>query len=591
MSRPTHHAPRRTSRVTAALAGAAVLVAGLLSTSVVAPQADAARTFGKTPLEEVLSAADKHRRCGLSRDRLAALMLAPTFPETGSPSDQSPSPMTMSRWDNQSSLYSFGNTSTYQKAFWHPGIGPWQWDDASLQGLAAHQRIDTRFAADFTARYMTTRFCTNSSFSYVWAPWHACSNGSCLTIYNQIFQGGKLVNVASDLSVGRFGGMRSRTCQLGSGTPFTCWHVDPARAQGYKGFTVAGFGPSPVTAPYYSFIRDGVEHRHWLRKDTGYGIDIRASLPLGKDSRWGSLNWATGSTLSEIDDNPSVIADPSPPPGFSFSYRNVLGNYIPVVGDFNGSGRTDILWYGPGPAHDVLWYANESGGFTTRQVNVDGYYVPIVADFDGDGRDDVLWYGPGPLPDRLWYGRNTGFKSVAINVSGHYIPLAGDFDGDGRADVLWYGPGPNPDSIWYGRNSGFSIGTINVAGVYEPFVGDFNGNGRSDVFWYGPGPAKDVIWLGRGDGGFNTKLTNVNGHYTPLPGDFNGNGLTDILWYGPGTDYDTFWWATGDAGFASGAVDVNGPFQPFVGDFDGNGRDDIFWYRAGPEAGGIWFAD
>ena len=39
--------------------------------------------------------------------------------------------MTLSRWDTQSSLWAFGNKSTpYQRAFWHPGVGMWQFDSA-----------------------------------------------------------------------------------------------------------------------------------------------------------------------------------------------------------------------------------------------------------------------------------------------------------------------------------------------------------------------------------------------------------------------------------------------------------------------------
>lgn len=68
--------------------------------------------------------------------------------------------------------------------------------------------------------------------------------------------------------------------------------------------------------------------------------------------------------------------------------------------------------------------------------------VPLVADFDGDGRDDLLWYGPGAKDDHLWRGRpSRAFVGSPVTVHGSYLPLVGDFDGDRRGDVLWYGPG------------------------------------------------------------------------------------------------------------------------------------------------------
>ena len=78
--------------------------------------------------------------------------------------------------------------------------------------------------------------------------------------------------------------------------------------------------------------------------------------------------------------------------------------------------------------------------------------APVLGDFDGDGRGDLLWYGPGSQDDHLWLGRaSRNFAGVPVTVRGHYLPLGGDFDGDGRADVLWYGPGGQPDVLWRGR--------------------------------------------------------------------------------------------------------------------------------------------
>jgi len=109
--------------------------------------------------------------------------------------------------------------------------------------------------------------------------------------------------------------------------------------------------------------------------------------------------------------------------------------------------------------------------------------VPVLGDFDGDGRGDLLWYGPGAADDHLWLGRpSRNFVGVPVTVRGHYLPLGGDFDGDGRADVLWYGPGGAPDVLWLGRPGGrFTARKLTVRGDYQPLAGDFDGDRRGDV--------------------------------------------------------------------------------------------------------------
>jgi len=186
-----------------------------------------------------------------------------------------------------------------------------------------------------------------------------------------------------------------------------------------------------------------------------------------------------------------------------FKRPTVKGTYTPLSGDFNGDGRSDVFWYGPGDSHDSLWYGrSEVGEFTAAAVNVKGTYTPLTGDFNGDGRSDVFWYGPGDSHDSLWYGRSEvgEFTAAAVNVKGTYTPLSGDFNGDGRSDVFWYGPGDSHDSLWYGRPNVGDFKTavpITVKGFYTPITGDFNGDGRSDVFWYGPGDSRDSLWYGQ----------------------------------------------------------------------------------------------
>jgi hypothetical protein len=86
--------------------------------------------------------------------------------------------------------------------------------------------------------------------------------------------------------------------------------------------------------------------------------------------------------------------------------RSLATGTEPLVGDFDGDGRRDILWYGAGAAADLVWYGAANGRFAPAAATVRGSYRPLVADFGGDGPDDVLWWAPGPAQDVLWFGRS-----------------------------------------------------------------------------------------------------------------------------------------------------------------------------------------
>jgi glycerophosphoryl diester phosphodiesterase len=271
--------------------------------------------------------------------------------------------------------------------------------------------------------------------------------------------------------------------------------------------------------------------------------------------------------------------------------ETVPAETVPVLGDFDGDGRGDLLWYGPGAADDHLWLGRPSRNFVGVPVTVRGHYLPLGGDFDGDSRADVLWYGPGGAPDVLWRGRPGGrFAARKLTVRGDYRPLVGDFDGDRRGDVLWYGPGDQPDVLWLGRAGGrFAARRLNIRGTYQPVLGDFDGDGRRDVLWYGPGGDPDVLWRGRRGGRFAARTLAVRGDYRPLAGDFNGDGARDVVWYQPGPGADVVWFGHGNGRFSARRVQAPDGAEPFGGDFDGDGRRDVFWYGPGAAADRLWY--
>jgi hypothetical protein len=260
----------------------------------------ATRNYGVGPLASVLYWADQKKACGLTRDQLAAMVMVPTFTETGAGTQYTPSPMTLSRYDNQAGLYAFKDSNTaFRKAFFHPGIGMWQFDSAGGWNLSAATAINTYTAAQTAATLMAQRWCQNPSRPYAWAPWFYCGTTSiCEDLYNEIYDGTSLVNIKQDQSVSAFGGMQSRTCDTPVGT-VTCYYVDPAKAEGLASWAAPNFGPAPISAPFYVFEAGGYEYRYWLPEDTGYANTITAKKPITANART-SLTWATSNELCDL---------------------------------------------------------------------------------------------------------------------------------------------------------------------------------------------------------------------------------------------------------------------------------------------------
>ncbi|MGQ0433537.1 MAG: FG-GAP repeat domain-containing protein [Microthrixaceae bacterium] len=596
---------------------ASVLVSTGLMTASAAPAA-ADQTFGSTPLDYVLNAASAANRCGLPRDELAAIVLAPTYPETGAlAANAAPSPMTLSRWDNKPTkvgpmgdqvdtwpLFAFKDKGTiYRRAFWNPGIGPWQFDSAGLGSpLSAESYISTASAATIATTKMAATWCNTSTNpdpvarrSAVWGPWHGCKSGKCEQIFTDIYDPAtqQLRRVARDGSVGESGGMEARSCKLPSTTAaFACWYVDPSRAQGYIGFTTYPEGTfdaqgnpvkTPLSAPFYVYTRDGREHRHWLRPDTGYGQEISASRPLGSNVRT-SIVWSDAPQLCDRSYFRGTC-DTAPNPKLT-SVVSIAGTYQPVVGDFRNVARDDILWFSPSGS-DLMWRSTGSGTFLAEGISVSGAFTPIVGDFNGNGYDDIYWYN-ATLGDALYSGGPGGFTATYPTANGDFTPLVGDFNGDNRDDIYWFSP-RGGDAIYYGSPTGFTATYPNANGTFKPMVGDFDGDGIQDIYWFSPTDG-DALYYGNPTG-FTAVYPNANGPFTPVLANLDAIPGDDIVWYVPGTAGDVYWTSTGNrtSPFTGASTVIHGFYRPISGQFDGSTGKDILWYDASSEPDPLWY--
>ena len=113
---------------------------------------------------------------------------------------------------------------------------------------------------------------------------------------------------------------------------------------------------------------------------------------------------------------------------------------IPIAGDFNGDGVTNIGLYRRG-----TWYldTNGDGRWSETDVYVEGFGsaadLPVVGDFDGDGIDQLGIYTAGTWRLDTNNDRKLDDRDEVRHLGGVADkPVVGDFDGDGIDEIAVY---------------------------------------------------------------------------------------------------------------------------------------------------------
>jgi hypothetical protein len=225
--------------------------------------------------------------------------------------------------------------------------------------------------------------------------------------------------------------------------------------------------------------------------------------------------------------------------------------HVAGTGDFNGDGREDVLWRSDsGQLSDWLAHSNGDGGFTNNDANAfvgvpTAWTVAGIGDFNGDGRSDILWRNTSSGQLSNWLGTASGGftandANALIGVPTTWtVAGTGDFNGDGISDLLWRGPNGEV-SDWLGTSAGgWSINDANALKVVPSnwhivAVGDFNGDAISDMLWRSDG-GQISDWLGQSNGGFvmndaNALIGVPTSWHVAGTGDYNGDGIDDLLW-------------------------------------------------------------
>lgn len=261
--------------------------------------------------------------------------------------------------------------------------------------------------------------------------------------------------------------------------------------------------------------------------------------------------------------------------------------------DVNADGYGDVFFYGHGGAPDDLLLGSATGALRDGPpVNVGSDFTPVVGDFNGDGACDVVWYRPGDAVEAFWRGTVVGFVKVdAPVVVRDYRPTTGDFDSDGRDDIFWYGHAGARTIVWFGTDRGFRAGTpFDLPPGFVPVAGDFSGDGRADLYLDGPDAGADIT-LAAKNGGFITVSapTQIPGSGPLFAGDFDGDGRTDLFRDLPPATTDELWRGATGARFERRSHPRQlGDHLGAVGRFDADDHSDLYWYAPGAATEVLW---
>ena len=280
--------------------------------------------------------------------------------------------------------------------------------------------------------------------------------------------------------------------------------------------------------------------------------------------------------------------------------------------DFNGGGRSDILWRNDNGQFGN-WLSNANGSFTYNGAAglvaiSNDWKIAATSDFNGDGRSDILWRNDNGqfgtwLADangRLAYNGAAGLLAVTNDWK---IIGTGDFNGDGRSDILWRNDNGQFGTWLANANASFvyngAAGLVAVANDWKIIgTGDFNGDGRSDILWRNDN-GQFGTWLANANGSFAYNgaagLVSVTNDWKIAgTGDFNGDGRSDILWRNDNGQFGN-WLANANGSFtfnaAAGLVAVSNDWKiASTGDYNGDGRSDILWRNDNGQFG-TWLAN
>jgi hypothetical protein len=328
----------------------------------------------------------------------------------------------------------------------------------------------------------------------------------------------------------------------------------------------------------------------WTGRVTLPGVSRVTYVVQAVDER-GNVSWVRYQSAL-----PGLGAEPGGVPASGVPLDVPLATAVELVSrkrglDFDGDGRTDILWRHQTVGDAYLWLEE---GPASKSQHFLGLVDPTwevqgTGDHDGDGMADILWrHRDGYIYIWLMNGAVTVGEGLVDVVSDPDWEIVGtaDLTGEGKADILWRHRVSGVMYLWV--MNGLSVQSQEYVGTLDPGwglagVSDGDGDGRADLLWRHT--LSGVVYVWRMNGAVTTAVEYVDtvadlGWQVAGYADFDGDLRSDVLWR-HGLTGDVWLWGMNGSVVTSRSYVGTGAATEWgivgVGDQGGDGRADVLW--------------
>ena len=257
--------------------------------------------------------------------------------------------------------------------------------------------------------------------------------------------------------------------------------------------------------------RDTGAVTYWRSANSTMSTAVQVPTPSGFDLRSTTI----ALTYSDVFSSHNVLLAKNTFSGADFQlYFNGSGYHAYAMwtgsfdwtavgaGDFDGNGSADVLYRNQHDGRNFLLsdasWADWAAYYPITAVTNLAWKVAGVGDFDGDGRSDVLWRNSASGQNTIWRSASNATRLPLTTVSNlaWKIAAVGDFNGDGRSDIFWRNASTGANVIWDSGNSTTQRAVTSVTNFSWNITttGDYDGDGRADLFWRNASTGANVIW-------------------------------------------------------------------------------------------------
>jgi len=184
-----------------------------------------------------------------------------------------------------------------------------------------------------------------------------------------------------------------------------------------------------------------------------------------------------------------------------------------LLGNFDGDFYSDIVWRNTdGSVAIWLMQGDTTAGLSVKaSATIFGpgsTWVPtFIADFDGDGRSDILWTNSATGDTAIWLmnglaPKGRGVQTIMAGSTGWRVTQVADLDGDLKADLIWRNVNTGATAAWLMDGTAAKPGGTAVLMSDPNWVAqqtrDTAGLLQADLVWHNTVTNATALWLMNG---------------------------------------------------------------------------------------------